>query len=740
MLFALAFAVLNILPQNYADKNHDLIDDLDLTELSKSDIEIIDSCLSVFHNSPGDINKIIALGYVCDNLEDASWSKFQVYQYHFIQSKLSQSTGEADKIALTPYLINAMTNLGLMEIEFGNYAEAISYYEKSLEASIEIGDDLGIARSYSGIAYVMHLNGDLTEAIDGYEKGYTIYESLGDAQGMIENTMNIAEVNRNLGNLSESENGFIKCIEIYQKIDNKNGEAICYNNIALIKASTGDISQAIELYGKSLALFNQSGSNKNSATVNNNIGDLYLQLKEYKSALKHYNDALTYFEKTGMKEREGLCLSNIGRAHKEAGEFDLALDYYNQSLAIEESIEHNNGIARCYKNIGLLYYSQNQLDKAINFGTKSVEMFDELGNKEEVASSNISLGLYLQEIGEIEKSKPIVEKGFKIAKQLGFPDLIQNAAKLMTELALNDEDYKTAFEMTNLFMLMKDSVVNLENKTILIRKQIEKEQFEEIFILKEQSLLKDLEAKTQTAKIKEQNYITLLLILTIAVIFLYLLWRRSNYNYKIKSLQEDIFKSQMKPHFLFNVLVSIQSLMVQKRDKDAIHYLSEIASLMRSNLNIISLKKITLKQELELAEQYLKLEKLRFKEKLEIEIINNVQAKDHLFDVPPLITQPIIENAVLHGLKNIDYIGNISIRTVSVKDGITITIEDNGIGIKEQSKKDSKGISMVKSRLKLANSKNSMVISKKPDDSGTKIELTIFKKASINRVTPNIWT
>jgi len=726
LLIFLSIAGQSLFSQTYADKTHYLIEELALSKLSADDIHIIDSCLTIFHNATEDTTKIIALAQICDNIADASWSKYQIYLFEFIKDKIDKATNQADQNRLAPYFISALTNMGLIEIDSGHFPKAISYYEKSLEAATKINFDLGIARSYSGMAYVNHIQGDLTKALAGYKKGYTLYKSIGDKHGMADNLLNIGEINRRLGNHVEAQNSYEKCIQFYKKIAYKNGIAICYNNLALIKTNIGDIPQAINLYSKSLAIFIEIGSKSNSATAHINIGDLYLKLKEKENALSHYNKALAYFQELGIKKMEALSLSNIARVYNYSGQYDLALSYFNKSLEIEKSIQHNAGFARCYSNIAKLYYDQKQLAKAIDFSAKSLAIYEKLDAKEDLAISSIGLANFLLENGELQKAKKHGKKGFEVAMQLGYPFIIKDAAKLMSEIAKRKGDYKTALAMSDLYIQMRDSIINLKNKTILIRKRIENEHIEKTARLREKDALNKVKLKNQRAKIKEQGYLGLLATLVAIILFLLVLWRRSKYNLKIKWLQEDIFKSQMRPHFLFNVLVSIQSLIVQKRDKDAIHYLSEIATFMRSNLNIISLKKITLKQELELAEQYLNLEKLRFKEKLNFEIINNTTTTARLLQVPSLLTQPLIENAIIHGFKGIDYAGEISVRAELANDSLCITIKDNGIGFNFENKKDSKGISIVKSRLKLASMKNRLEISQNAANSGTKVEVYIF--------------
>lgn len=144
----------------------------------------------------------------------------------------------------------------------------------------------------------------------------------------------------------------------------------------------------------------------------------------------------------------------------------------------------------------------------------------------------------------------------------------------------------------------------------------------------------------------------------------------------------------MNPHFIFNTLNNVQWLVNNDDKKTATHYLRVFSDLVRQNMHNISKELIPLKNEIELVNNYLKLEKLRFKEALNYEI--NI-ADDLDLDsvkIPPLLIQPLVENAIKHGLlpgatnKNL-----LKIDVYRKQDKLYIDISDNGIGFNESQKK-----------------------------------------------------
>lgn len=144
---------------------------------------------------------------------------------------------------------------------------------------------------------------------------------------------------------------------------------------------------------------------------------------------------------------------------------------------------------------------------------------------------------------------------------------------------------------------------------------------------------------------------------------------------KLKSLQ-----SQMNPHFFFNALNTIQSYILSNDKKIAVYYLSKFSKLTRQILNLTSKDFISLKEELDTNEIYLEIEKSRFNDDFTYQIsnINNVDVEQWRF--PSLLLQPLIENALKHGLLHKKGYKFLDIIISEVNDKILISIIDNGIG------------------------------------------------------------
>ena len=149
---------------------------------------------------------------------------------------------------------------------------------------------------------------------------------------------------------------------------------------------------------------------------------------------------------------------------------------------------------------------------------------------------------------------------------------------------------------------------------------------------------------------------------------------------KKKEFEFELIQLQIKPHFLYNSLENISALVELERNDEAVDMILNLSTFYRGALskgnNIISIK-----DELSLTESYLKIMKLRYYDVFDYEILSDYNLEQ--FSCPKLLIQPLVENAIYHGLKNYDDTGKVIICIESFNKELKITIEDTGIGMTE---------------------------------------------------------
>lgn len=154
--------------------------------------------------------------------------------------------------------------------------------------------------------------------------------------------------------------------------------------------------------------------------------------------------------------------------------------------------------------------------------------------------------------------------------------------------------------------------------------------------------------------------------------------------FRLQNAELNSLRNQMNPHFVFNSLNSIQNFIFKNDVKNANHFISKLSQLMRESLQYTRLDFITLKEEIDFLKNYILLESMRFPDlfDFEVEMEKRVAAEVDNLQVPSLLLQPILENAIKHGFKNIDYKGNVVLRVHQSADNLlNFEIVDNGPGI-----------------------------------------------------------
>lgn len=261
------------------------------------------------------------------------------------------------------------------------------------------------------------------------------------------------------------------------------------------------------------------------------------------------------------------------------------------------------------------------------------------------------------------------------------------------------------------------------------------------------------EWKTATIIIQYPWYRTWRAYLTYLLLFSLIVWWISSWYRKrliaisktkqaYSELELTALQSQMNPHFVFNAMNSIQSLVINNKVKEADIYLSKFANLMRQYLEGSRNKFISIDEELKIIKGYLELEQLRFSEKLRYTIQNNISSKSNQINIPSTLLQPFVENALIHGIFHKQGTGNLTIQLDESVDKINISITDDGIGRKKSllysSNKNrthiSRGMQLIDEKIELLSSINKMKLSYTISDyrqhdeyPGTIVNLTIEK-------------
>jgi len=184
-----------------------------------------------------------------------------------------------------------------------------------------------------------------------------------------------------------------------------------------------------------------------------------------------------------------------------------------------------------------------------------------------------------------------------------------------------------------------------------------------------------------------------LIISNILVLLFFLFFQQSKqkansaHKSHIAELEARSLRAQMNPHFIYNALNSLQSVMILKGERESNRYIGMLSKLLRFTLEMSTTERITLDEEIDYLDSYLGLQKMRLDSKMEYKIELDLKQNIKEYSLPPMLIQPLVENSILHGISSLkDRIGWVIVRFEEDEEYIKVTVKDNGIGIKASQK------------------------------------------------------
>ncbi|MGV7106580.1 tetratricopeptide repeat-containing sensor histidine kinase [Flavobacterium sp. U410] len=508
--------------------------------------------------------------------------------------------------------------------------------------------------------------------------------------------------------------------------------AAYYNNLAAFRGLKKETSEAVKYYDKSISIFKAEKVYDQMNYVIVSKGTFYSTINEYQKAIECFFTALKYFEKNPDENLEGIAMVNSSLAtiyyqqkeYKEALKHNLKTINYLET-AKESQLETANALyykGQTYLNCGSCYLDLNDYEKALFYFKKANEIskitndnillctsLGKIGNvklkegefeeaevflKEaldvSLKENSPSIGFVYINLGELyfrkndlEKANLYLSKGLSIAKTSKNIDIQISVSELLYQVSLQRKDYKKALEAHLLNEKLTDSSKIEASKNALVQQQL-KYDFEK----RELNLKLDSEKK---AAVKNNWLIGLSGILLLLVLGVYFYYRNNKQKQSITILEKEQIKqkllvTQMNPHFIFNSIDNIQGLIYSKKDDEAINYLTKFSKLTRQILENSNENYISLEEEVEMTKNYLSIQQLLYNNKFSFTITVEDKIDQESIFLPPMLTQPFIENAIKHGLSNTSENGKINIHFYLKDSKLFFEVTDNGRGFEAEKK------------------------------------------------------
>ncbi|WP_246431495.1 histidine kinase [Winogradskyella flava] len=496
-------------------------------------------------------------------------------------------------------------------------------------------------------------------------------------------------------------------------------------------------------------------SNYQKTELHEGIGDANLQANNTSKAISAYEKGLKIANKHLIAPKITDLNSKIAQAYNLKGDKVKAKDFFDNSLDLaakenkKRSVEEKIKVAE-FNSENRDYESEIVLRKQALEDIEDIEKDSIIPNESPLTSQkqNYKIGNALILQNRNDDAIPFLEESRKEADEKGDLVVGKDATRKLSEALIKSGDTEEGLAMIENYENIVDELYAKKEQEISqaarFSRNLAIQQNRITALESDRALSRSTYELTQERNKRQQLIIysliggLVLLLITGFLMYKYIKQQRlANNLLALKSL-----RSQMNPHFIFNALNSVNSFIATNDERTANKYLSDFSHLMRSVLENSEEDFIPLKKEIELLDLYTKLEHFRFQDKFDYSIDVNEHVDVNEFQIPPMLLQPYIENAVWHGLRYKTEKGhlNIAIRP-KAKDEITITITDDGIGrvrskalkTDNQKKQNSKGMNNIKKRVAILNEmykdKVDVIIEDFQDieDVGTKVVVTLKK-------------
>ena len=604
------------------------------------------------------------------------------------------------------YLNNWMGELALKNQKVKNpkvYESATSY----------------LATHYSGVAIQQFVNGKADQSVPYVDKAIAAYRSIDDDYNMYFQYIIKAQFLYRTNQTEKAISVLFEALKYYEKNKKENLSQVAYatSTLANIYAKQANHKEAITYYKKVIGYYDadpdmaEHAKNNMKVSVYGSMGNCYQQLKMFPEAVDSYQKSLALSKKTG--------------------------DVTNQRLV--------------YTKLGMVKLDQDLYDEAEKI---FLDLVGTPMSKMSEGHLNLALGRLYLEKEDYAKASVYAEKGFLIATENKFIDLQESGSNFLLQISKGNKDFKRALEIQEFREKLKDSSKVEASKNALAQQQLkydfEKKELQQKIIqdrklsdlkleaqrkaaldssrnkMARQQLVYDFEKKQLNEKLAQGKRVNALKLdaekqaaeknnllfglSSLLVLFSaggYFYYRNSRQKQAITVLEKNQIKqklliTQMNPHFIFNSVQNIRSLINNKQNDEAVDYLGKFSTLTRQILENSNENYISLEEEVQMIQNYLSIQQLLYDNKFSYTVMVEESIEADSIFLPPMLAQPFIENAIKHGLSNTVENGKISVHFYLKESKLFFEVTDNGKGFdtdKKVSNHKSLAMTITKERL-----------------------------------------
>ena len=472
-------------------------------------------------------------------------------------------------------------------------------------------------------------------------------------------------------NYLEAINEEFKFLYLVEELDHTYFKSLAYRSIAEISFDVGNFDETTIYLKKANTFSTRLSDFYEEAKLKIYFAKLFLARENLTKANNTISEALATFKTFNNYRNLGTCTNVLGQIATQESDYETAIHYFNSAISYFGISGEKQELDLVFNNLGKLYLQKGDL---------------------------IQAEFYLLKV---------VSQGSKSV------ELSQNY-KLLSELYFKKNQLQLAYNYQNLYLsiLEYNALSTVGSKVLQLTESNLREERERLISYQKESI----QAKEMiTIQLTRQIFITVIFAVLLLFLLFFLIFRsRQNklkQSQKEAELSQSLLRSQMNPHFIFNAMSGIQSYIYSHEPEKSSQFLVNFSRLIRLILENSSKEFIPLELELEIIEKYLTTQKMRFEDRFDFKLNIDELLIEKQALIPPMITQPFIENAIEHGQLHTLIDGCINISITEENKMLQIIISDNGVGRKgsKNTKKikshNSMAIDITRERIRIINQK-----------------------------------
>lgn len=440
------------------------------------------------------------------------------------------------------------------------------------------------------------------------------------------------------------------------------------------------------------------------------LGCLYLNLRDFPNSDKFFKKAEKDYKERKDSEKEIYC-NNRGNYYYFTNQFKTAELWFKRGVPLALKMKDQLTESLYYSNLADVYLQLGDYRLSKYYADRAEEYFDSINFTRGLYYLNsIRIGLAVAQKKDDEanklKEKTIDESGVD-------PNLLAIRYKYLEKLAIQESQYKEAYEYLKKGNELNDSVRNdLTQKKIA---ELSLRYRQDTTLIKKGMLIQQQKSEMKTLRLGYYVWILLFILLGTATFYFYFDMKRRHKLQREKYINQIIqyrisnIRNRISPHLLFNVLNHEMKGLDEERKK---HFYT-LANLLRESLVMAEKSYVSLAEEIKFTQTYVDLERFRMDNSFNIRWTIDPNINLNQTNIIPMLLQIPIENSIKHGFVGIDREKWIMIKIAQCPEGITISIQDNGVGYHPNKKKEDSqentgtGMKIVSQTIRILNYKNS---------------------------------